>query len=91
MVGKLLLHPLAVLAPVLLLLPWLGWAAVQGDLRSAAVPSAAMPMLGIYSLLAQRHGHEGFTAAALLATTVASFFSISAIPWLMRHTPGGLG
>ena len=38
----------------------------------------------------QRHGHEGFTAAALLATTVASFFSLSAILWLMRHSAGWL-
>jgi predicted permease len=88
-VGKLLLHPLAVWAAVVLL-PMLGLPAVSGELRAAAVLSAAMPMLGIYSLLAQRHGFEGFTAAALLATTAASFFSLSAILWLMRHTPGWL-
>jgi len=87
--GKLLLHPLAVLVAAMLL-PWLGLPSLDGDLRTAAVLSAAMPMMGIYSLLAQRHGFEGFTAAALLATTVASFFSISAILWLMRHTPGWL-
>lgn len=89
-VGKLLLHPLAVFAAAMLL-PMLGLPAVSGELRVAAVLSAAMPMLGIYSLLAQRHGFEGFTAAALLATTAASFFSISGILWLMRHTPGWLG
>ena len=88
-VGKLLLHPLAVWAAVLLL-PQLGLPAVAGDLRAAAVLSAAMPMLGIYSLLAQRHGFEGFTAAALLAATGASFFTISAIMWLMQHSAGWL-
>lgn len=88
--GKLLLHPLAVFGAVLLL-PLLGLPAVQGELRAAAVLSAAMPMLGIYPLLAQRHGFEGFTAAALLATTVASFFTLSAILWLMRHSAGWLG
>jgi predicted permease len=88
-VGKLLLHPLAVWAAVLLL-PLLGLPAVEGDLRVAAVLSAAMPMLGIYSLLAQRHGFEGFTAAALLAATGASFFTLSAILWLMRHSAGWL-
>lgn len=88
-VGKLLLHPLAVFAAVSLL-PLLGLPAVDGDLRTAAVLSAAMPMLGIYSILAQRHGFEGFTAAALLATTAASFFSLSAILWLMRHSAGWL-
>jgi len=88
--GKLLLHPLAVFGAVALL-PLLGLPVVQGELRAAAVLSAAMPMLGIYPLLAQRHGFEGFTAAALLATTVASFFTLSAILWLMRHSAGWLG
>ncbi len=88
--GKLLLHPAAVWAAVALL-PLLGLPALSGELRVAAVLSAAMPMLGIYPLLAQRHGHEGFTAAALLATTVGSFFSLSAILWLMRHSAGWLG
>jgi predicted permease len=83
-VGKLLLHPLAVYGAVMLL-PVLGLPAVDGNLRLAAVLSAAMPMLGIYSLLAQRHGHEGFTAAALLGSTAASFFSISALLWLLGH------
>ena len=71
-------------------LPLLGLPSVDGDLRTAAVLSAAMPMLGIYSILAQRHGFEGFTAAALLATTAASFFTLSAILWLMRHSAGWL-
>jgi malonate transporter and related proteins len=88
-VGKLVLHPLAVFAAVMLL-PMLGLPAVEGDLRSAAVLSAAMPMLGIYAILAQRHGFEGFAAAAQLATTAASFFSLSAILWLMRHSAGWL-
>jgi len=88
-VGKLLLHPLAVFAAISLL-PLLGLPSVDGDLRTAAVLSAAMPMLGIYSILAQRYGFEGFTAAALLATTAASFFTLSAILWLMRHSAGWL-
>lgn len=89
-VGKLLLHPAAVWAAVALLVA-LGLSAPEGELRAAAVLSAAMPMLGVYSILAQRHGHEGFTAAALLGTTAASFFSLSAILWLMRHSTGWLG
>ncbi|AOW15718.1 permease [Hydrogenophaga crassostreae] len=88
--GKLVLHPLALWGAVSLL-PMLGLPALQGDLRAAAILSAAMPMLGIYSLLAGRHGYEGFSAAALLATTAASFFSLSAILWLMRHSAGWLG
>lgn len=89
-VGKLLLHPLAVWAAVMLL-PLIGLPALTGELRAAVVLSAAMPMLGIYPLLAQRHGHEGFAAAALLAATVFSFFPLSAILWLMRHSAGWLG
>ncbi|MDR7094069.1 AEC family transporter [Hydrogenophaga laconesensis] len=88
-IGKLLLHPAAVWAAVMLL-PLIGLPALTGELRAAVVLSAAMPMLGIYPLLAQRHGHEGFTAAALLAATVASFFTLSAILWVMRHTAGWL-
>jgi len=82
-VGKLLLHPAAVWAAVLLL-PMMGLPALTGELRAAAVLSAAMPMLGIFPLLAQRHGHEGFAAAALLAATVLSFFPLSAILWLLK-------
>lgn len=85
-VGKLVLHPFAV-AIALALLPAFGLPDVTGDLRLAALLSAAMPMLGIYSLLAQRHGHEGFTAAALLGTTAASFFSISLLLWLTGVNP----
>ena len=87
--GKLLLHPLAVWMAIMLL-PLLGFPALQGELRAAAVLSAAMPMLGIYSLLAGRHGHEGFSAAALLAATGASFVSLSAILWWMQHSAGWL-
>lgn len=82
--GKLLLHPLAVFGAVSLL-PLLGLPAVTGELRTAAILSAAMPMLGIYPLLAQRHGLQGFTAAALLVTTAASFFTLSAILWAVAR------
>ncbi len=87
--GKLLLHPLAVWL-ALMLLPWLGLPTLQGELRAAVVLSAAMPMLGIYPLLAGRHGHEGFSAAALLAATAASFVSLSAILWWMQRSAGWL-
>jgi malonate transporter and related proteins len=87
--GKLVLHPLSVLGAVLLL-PLIGLPALSNELRAAAVLSAAMPMMGIYALLASRHGFEGFTAAALLITTGASFFSLSAVLWLMRHGLGWL-
>lgn len=88
--GKLLLHPLFVWFAVCLL-PWLGAPALDAHMRAAVVLSAAMPMLGIYPLLAQRHGRGDVAAAALLATTVASFFSISALLWWMRQSPAWLG
>lgn len=80
--GKLVLHPMMVLGAITLT-PLLGLPVLTGELRQAAVLSAAMPMLGIYSLLAQRHGHQGFTAAALLVSTALSFVTLSTALWLL--------
>ncbi|MGI9150364.1 MAG: AEC family transporter [Limnohabitans sp.] len=80
--GKLVLHPLAVGLMLMVVGP------IEPSLKISAVLLAGMPMLGIYPLLAQRHGQEGFCAAALLVTTVASFFSISFILWAMSELPG---
>lgn len=82
--GKLLIHPLAVLLAILAL-PLIGMPALAPSLRMAAVLLAAMPMLGIYATLAQAHGHEDFSAAALLVTTAASFLSLSGLLWVLRH------
>ncbi|HJW57861.1 MAG TPA: AEC family transporter [Burkholderiaceae bacterium] len=76
--GKLLLHPLAVFGAFMLLPP------VDTTLRMAAVTFACMPMLSIYPILAQKYGEEEGCAAALLATTLASFASISAGIWAMH-------
>jgi malonate transporter len=80
--GKLVLHPLAVGLMLMVVGP------IEPTLKISAVLLAGMPMLGIYPLLAQRHGQEGFCAAALLVTTVASFFTISLILWAMSELPG---
>jgi predicted permease len=83
--GKLVLHPLCVLGLVLLFPP------ANPLLGTAAVLIAAMPMMSIYPVLAQRHGHERLCSAALLAATVACFFKICAclalLPasWLPAH------
>lgn len=74
-VGKLLLHPLAVGG-----LLWL-WPPANPALVAPAVLFAAMPMLGIYTVLAQKVGEQAFSAAALLVATVVSFFTISALLW----------
>ncbi|MDI3513317.1 MAG: malonate transporter [Rhodocyclaceae bacterium] len=74
--GKLVLHPLLVYL-AFLALPLDGAA-----LQTAAVLNACMPMMSIYPILAQKYGQEGLCAAALVATTVTSFFTISAFLWL---------
>jgi len=75
--GKLVLHPLCVLAWLLVLPP------AEPLLRGTAVLFAAMPMMGIYPVLAQRYGQEKLCSAALLGATVASFFTLTlAIAWL---------
>lgn len=75
LVGKLLLHPLAVLVALLLLPPF------DPALQMAAFAFACMPMMGIYPILGQRYGQESLCAATLMATTVASFVSISVLLW----------
>jgi hypothetical protein len=80
--GKLLLHPLAVLGLVLLLPP------MARELQVAVVVMAAVPMLGIYPILAQKHGHDGMAAAAQLVTTAASFLTLTALLWGLRQTTG---
>jgi hypothetical protein len=76
--GKLLLHPLLVLAAVLALAP------IDPVLAMAAVLIAGMPMLSIFPILGQKHGLEGFCAATLVAATVASFLTIGASLWLLQ-------
>ncbi|MDB5757119.1 MAG: Auxin Efflux Carrier [Burkholderia sp.] len=83
-VGKLIIHPLAVLLAILAL-PYLGAPPMDPSLRMAAVLLAAMPMLGIYATLAQAHGHEDFSAAAQLVTTAASFLTLGGLLWALRH------
>jgi predicted permease len=80
--GKLILHPLIMLAVLLWVLP-----ISDPLLRAAAILSCAMPMLGIYPILTQKHGHEGLSAAALLVTTMASFFSLNGVLWLLKTQP----
>jgi len=81
MAGKLVLHPLAILG-ALALAAAVDLPALAPELRTALVMTAAMPIMGIYPLLAQRHGHEGFSAAALLGTTLGSFVTLNLLLWL---------
>ncbi len=80
--SKLLLHPLAVALALWALAPQPNWLVLGG------LVMAAVPMLGIYPVMAMRHGHERFCAAALLLTTVVSFFTLSALLWWYRSVVG---
>ena len=74
--GKLILHPLVVAGIFLVL------AFDDPMLRNAAIINAGMPMMSIYPILGQKYGKEGICAAALVATTMVSFFTISTLLWL---------
>ena len=77
--GKLILHPLVMAAVLLWLVP------IQDPvLRTAVLLTCAMPMMGIYPILTQKHGHDGLSAATLLVTTMGSFFSLNILLWLLK-------
>lgn len=79
--GKLLLHPLAV---------YLAFSLVPGvgaDMKIAALLFASAPMFTVYPLLAQQYGLEDRCAAALVATTVLSFFSMSVLLGVLPSLP----
>jgi predicted permease len=77
-VGKLVLHPLAVGVLVWCLPP------MARELQAAAVLFAAVPMLGVYPILAQRHGHDGLSAVAQLVVTLGSFVTLTTLLWVLR-------
>jgi malonate transporter and related proteins len=77
-VGKLLLSP-ALTTLVLLSLPLIGLPVLSGDLAVAVILSTAMPMFGIYTLLAQDYGHEGIASIALLGATAGTFVTLSVL------------
>jgi predicted permease len=81
-IGKLLVHP-SIMILALMAVPALGFAPVETPFREALILSAAMPLFGIYPILAQKYGEEGFAAVGLLATTVASFVTVSALLWYL--------
>lgn len=76
--GKLVAHPLAVFAALLLAGP------VTPELALAAVLIACAPVQGILPILGQRFGQQGVAAAALLICTTASFFTLAAAIWVLQ-------
>lgn len=81
-VGKLILHPLAV-GLGLVVTTVAGFSVVDPQLADAAIIIAAMPTMGIYPILAQRYGQQQGAALAMLVMTVLSFFSISLVLHLL--------
>lgn len=77
-VGKLVLHPLAV-ALALLVFP-----VADTQLALAAVLMAAVPMIAIYPVLGQRYGQQQLCAAALLVSVLASVVTINLALVLLR-------
>jgi len=53
-------------------------------LRTAVLLTCAMPIMGIYPILTQKHGHEGLSAAALLVTTMTSFVTLNLFLWVLK-------
>ena len=84
--GKLVFHPLAVLAAVQIL-PMAGLPTLDPQLAMAAVIMAAMPMMSMYTILAQIYGREEIAAAAMLVTTIFSFFTISSLLVILKPFP----
>jgi predicted permease len=80
--GKLFLHPLAMLMVLSFVIP-----VADPALRTAALLSGALPMLGIFTILSQRHGHGAISAAALLLTTIVSFLTLSTLLLVLQHHP----
>jgi hypothetical protein len=80
--GKLVLHPLAVGAAMVLVGP------VAPKLQAAALVLAGAPMLGVYPIFGQRYGQQAVNAASLLVTTVASFATLAMLVGLVRGIEG---
>ena len=84
MIARFLKYTSLVGASLVVLLP-----PMDRDLQTAVVIMAAVPMLGIYPILAQKHGHDAMAAAAQLGTTVASFFTLTSLLWLLQQVGQG--
>lgn len=81
-VGKLLVHP-GMVAVVAMGLSMMGIVSLTQDMYAAAILSAAMPMFGIYTVLAQELDLEVAASTAMLVTTVMAFMTLTGfLYWL---------
>ncbi|MEI4471767.1 AEC family transporter [Frigidibacter sp. MR17.24] len=77
-VMKLFMMPLMALA-VLRFGPMLGLPPVGPGFDFALIVTGALPMLGVYAILAAEHRQEGMASIALLGGTATAFFTLSAL------------
>lgn len=73
--GKLVLHPAMTFLAVMALGAF--GISLGGDMQSAVVIAAALPMLSIYASIAQEVDQAGLAALAQLGAIVGAFFSLS--------------
>ena len=83
LLGKLFIQP-GLVALGLWLWNQSGLPMMSSDLQAAVLLFSAMPIMGIYPIMAMRHGLQDESAAAQLASTVLSFFTVSALLSLIR-------
>ncbi len=76
--GKLVLHP-ACVALAALALPLIGMGLRSPEMHAALILSAAMPMFGVYTILAQDYGHEDVASLAQMGATAGAFVTLTAL------------
>jgi len=58
------------------------------DLAAAGILLAATPAMSIYPILARSYGAGDSAAVAMLTMTVAAFFTVSGLIWLLGPGQG---
>ena len=80
---KLLVHPLAVALTIVLLPLLFGLPVLSPAMRNAAILFAAMPMMSVYPIFAQKYGKENLASATLLMATVSSVLTLNILLWVL--------
>lgn len=80
--SKLVLHPLLV-AGALALITTLGMPTLPPEFRAAVILSAGMPVFTLYPVIAQRFGVEHLASTVVIASTAASFLTLSVLTHLL--------
>ncbi|WP_158585637.1 AEC family transporter [Pseudooceanicola sediminis] len=75
---KLLVHPLVAFG-ILSAFVVLGFPVPKGDMAIALILSTAMPIFGVFPLLTQNTEHSGAAALSVMISTVAAFFTLTAL------------